>query len=268
MKQVDSKYYDSKYFQYQSNSPNFSKKLKLVNFLKKFKEISSLVSLKSTDLICDYGCGTGDLSFVLSLKYNCQIIGIDYSKTAITICNKKNILFQKITQPNSKIKFLNKNNNEIPKLKNVKAIFFCDVFEHLYDHEIKLILEQVSSWHKNPIIVIHTDNNHFLNKIEPLINFIKIISQKTTFEKIKNEKKEEQKRHVNLTNSKELTKKMAKYGYKLIKLQYPKLDKKTIKIQLGNLSVIKPIINLSFLALKIFPSLNPSFYAVYQKITF
>jgi cyclopropane fatty-acyl-phospholipid synthase-like methyltransferase len=263
MKQVNPKLYDKKYFI--SYSPDFSKKVSVSLFQKKYNEISSLIKIKSNETICDYGCGTGDLSFVLSLKYDCPIIAIDYSKTAIDMCKNKNKLFLKSTKQNSNIKFLNKNNNEIPNLKNVKYIYFCDVFEHLYDHEINSVLDKISKWHQNTTIIIHTDNNNYLKYIRPVIDFINIILRKTTLKKIKEERKEEYKRHVNLTNPKCLTKKMSKNSYKLIKIEYPRLNYQTIKTQLGALSKIKPIINLSYFILKITPSLSPSFYAVYKK---
>jgi len=264
MKQVSPKLYNQKYFQ--SFSPDFSKKVKVKFFQKKYNELASLLKIKSNETICDYGCGTGDLSFVLSLKYNCHIVAIDYSKTAIKICKNKNKLFKINTQNKSDIKFLNRNNDKLPKLKNIKVVYFCDVFEHLYDDEISLILKEISNWNKNLVILIHTDNNKYLFYIHPILNLINLIFKKTNLKKIKKERKEELKRHVNLTNPKKLTKKMSDYGYKLIKLEYPKLDIQTIKTQLNYLSSFKLMIKISYLIIKLIPSLNPSFYAIYKKI--
>lgn len=265
MKQVKSKIYNQKYFNFQSSSPDFSKKVNIKSFQKKYDETTSLLKIKSNENVCDYGCGTGDLSFVLSLKYNCPIIAIDYSKTAIDICKNKNKLFLKNTKSNSKIKFLNKNNNQTLKLKNIKAVFFCDVFEHMYDHEISFILNKISKWHKNPTIIIHTDNNNYLKFIRPIFDLINILLKKTNLKKFKKERKEEYKKHVNLTNPKKLTKKMSNFGYKLIKIKYPEINNKIIKNQLGNLSNLKILIKISFLIVKKIPFFSPSFYAIYKK---
>ncbi|MFA5750224.1 MAG: class I SAM-dependent methyltransferase [Candidatus Shapirobacteria bacterium] len=264
MKQVNPKYYDQKYFKIQSISPDFSQKLNPSCFYKKYKEMASMLKIKSIDSICDYGCGTGDLSFLLYLKFKCSIIALDYSSDAIKICQSKLKLFKKNTDAKNNIKFLNKDNKNIPKLKNIKAVYFCDVFEHLYPSEINFIFNKISEW-GNPNIIIHTDNNIYLKYIEPITHLIALILRKTSFKKLKQEKSFQQKRHINLTNPKKLTQTMAKLEYKLVKTKYPKLDKKTIKIQLGNLSKFKLLINLSFFLLKLFPFLSPSFYALYSK---
>lgn len=264
MKQVKVKFYNQNYFKKQSLSPNFNKKLKIKDFQKKYKEISSLIELKSTDFICDYGCGTGDLSFFLSLKYDCQIIAIDYSPNAIKICQKKLKLFKKNTNSKAKIKFINKNNQQIPHFKNIKAIFFCDVFEHLYDSEIKLVLSKFSKWNENLNLVVHTDNNNYLKFIQPIINQISLIMKTTTPQEIKRHFLFDQKRHINLTNPKDLQKKMKSIGFSQKKLVYPKPSLLAVKSQLGKLSKSKIITNFSLKTIKKVPVLSPSFFALYK----
>ena len=264
MKQVKPTLYNQKYFDFQSNSSSFNNKLKISDFHKKYHEIISLISLSSSDHVCDYGCGNGDLSFLIYLKSKCKITAIDYSSDAIKICLSKLDHFKKNTDSNIDIKFLNKNNQNIPKLKNIKAVFFCDVFEHLYNHEIDYIIKQIFQWN-NPKIIIHTDNNIYLKYIYPIANLLALLTRKTTIKKLKAEHLFHQKRHVNLTNPKKLTLKMNKLGYELVKIKYPNIDKKTIKIQLGNLSKYPFLINISFFLLKIFPFLSPSFYALYKR---
>lgn len=46
------------------------------------KLIDSL-GIQSTDLILDYGCGTGILTFYIAHKYGCHVIGVDISRRAI-----------------------------------------------------------------------------------------------------------------------------------------------------------------------------------------
>lgn len=264
MKQVKAKLYNQKYFNFQSYSPDFSKKIKPVDFHKKYHEILSLISLSKKDHICDYGCGNGDLSFLIYLKSKCKITAIDYSPDAIKICKTKLKQFEKNTDKNINIHFLNKNNHEIPKLKNIKFVFFCDVFEHLYPHEINFIVNQISKW-GNPQILIHTDNNIYLKLFPPISNFLLLITGKTTLKKIKQENNFHQSRHVNLTNPKKLTRKMKKLHYNLIKIKYPEVNKQIVILQLGTLSKYPILVNFSFHCLQLFPFLSPSFYAIYQK---
>jgi len=263
MKQVNPKFYDKKYFEFQSSSPNFFKKLTSNKFNKKYQEISNLIKLKPTDKICDFGCGNGDLSFLLFLKYDCSITGIDYSHDAINICQTKLKLFKKNTNNKPKIKFYNLDNQHLPKLKNIKAVYFCDVFEHLYPQEIKLIVNQVSSW-GNPDIVVHTDNDIYLKIIQPIIDATTIITGKSTLKEVKQQKKFHQKRHVNLTNPKKLSQTMETFGYSQQILAYPKIDKETVINQLGSLSKIKLLVKLSLFIVKLLPFLIPSFYSVYS----
>lgn len=264
MKQVKAKLYDQKYFDFQSCSPDFSKKVKPTDFHKKYHEILSLISLSKNDSICDYGCGNGDLSFLIYLKSKCKITAIDYSPDAIKICLSKLKQFKKNTDSKTNIVFLNKNNQEIPKLKKIKAVFFCDVFEHLYPHEINFIVNQISKW-GNPKIIIHTDNNIYLRLFSPISNFLSLITGKTTLKKIRQENKFHQSRHVNLTNPKDLTKAMKKLKYELLKIKYPEVNLKIVQLQLGKLSKYPVLVNLSLFLLKLFPFFSPSFYAIYQK---
>jgi len=262
MKQVNSKYYNQKYFKFQSNSPDFSSRLSPKDFHKKYQEIASIIKLQSKDHICDLGCGTGDLSFLLWLKSKCQITAIDYSPDAIKICRQKKKIFIK-KNSNPKIYFLNKNNQSLPKLKNIKTVFLCDVIEHLYPSEIDSIIDNIKEWGK-PNIVIHTDNNIYLKIYEPILNFISLLTGKIKFKELQKIKKFHKHRHVNLTNPKKLTKTMKKYGYSLKKIRYPKINKQTIISQLGPLSKFKILIRLSSNILEVFPSLSPSFYCLYS----
>lgn len=245
MKQVSPKYYDQKYFEFQSASPNFKKKITPSNFVKKYQEIASLISLAPSDHICDFGCGNGDLSFLLSLKYHCRISSIDYSPDAINICRSNLVLFQKNTNPNPNIKFYNRDNQHLPSLKKIKAVYFCDVFEHLYPSEIKFIIKSITKW-GNPDIVVHTDNNLYLKYVEPIIELICLLTQKTTKNQLRQQKKFHQKRHVNLTNPYRLKKDMAKLGYYQVKLQYPQIDQK------NHPSTTRPIIKIQFFCISIF----------------
>jgi SAM-dependent methyltransferase len=264
MKQVKPKLYDQKYFDYQSMSPDFSQKLTTTNFHKKYQEIGNLIKLNSTDKVCDLGCGNGDLSFLLSLKYHCQIIAIDYSSDAIKICRSKLAQFKKTTSNQINLKFYNLDNLHLPKLKNVRAVYFCDVFEHLYPDEIKFVVATVSKW-GSPDIVVHTDNNFYLKLIQPIINIISLITGKTTLKQIDQQKKFDSKRHVNLTNPHQLKKTMEKLGYQQTLLSYPGIDIQTIKSQLGSLSKFKLVVNLSLTLARLFPFLIPSFYSVYSQ---
>lgn len=264
MKQVKSKLYDQKYFDYQSTSPDFSQKLTKNSFHKKYQEIANLIKLKPSDKICDLGCGNGDLSFLLFLKYQCHITAIDYSSAAIKICKSKLTKFKKNTFIQTQINFYNLDNLHLPNLKDIRAVYFCDVFEHLYPDEINFVVNTVSKW-GNPDIIVHTDNNLYLKLVQPFINIISLLMGKTTIKQIKQKKEFDKKRHVNLTNPPHLRKTMKKLGYYQTCLTYPSINSQIIKTQLGQLSNFQFIVNVSLKMAQLFPFLIPSFYCVYTK---
>lgn len=261
MKSVNPKKYNKNYWGI-FKQPNYaSYHPRLAN--KKFREINSLIKIKKTDFIVDLGCGQGDMCFYLSAKYNCQIIGIDYSKDAINLANKHLKDFR-TKYKSANIKFYNLNNQHLPNLKNVKYVFLNDVIEHLYCQELKLMFNKIKDWGNNTRIAIHTDNNIYIRFIRPFTDIIgKCIGSfdKNYFSSRKNIEK----LHVNLTNPYQLKKFMSNLKYKQIKLDYPQVDIKTINNQLG-FKKNNPISFLIKFFLNLFRPLSPSFYAIYIKI--
>ena len=214
----------------------------------------------------DFGCGNGNLSFYLALKYHPTIIGIDYSKDAIVICNeRKTVLLNKKVNL-SKISFVNRNNQSLPELNNISAIYACDVFEHMYDTEINKVLKIFKRWKgkKNIKLIVHTDNDLYLNFVRPLLDLLALITGKTTIKFLTGRNIEEKKVHVNLTNPSKLNRLMSRHGFHQNILTYPKVTTKKISQQLGPLSRFRLLVQTAFIILSVLKFLSPSFYAVYE----
>ncbi len=264
MKQVKSTVYDKDFFKRVYGADNHSFDFSSGVSKDYYKEMVDLVKLKKSDTIVDYGCGNGNLSFLLWKKYHCKIIAFDYSKDAIDICNERLKNFKK-RFPQMDISFLVANNTNLPQLTKVRAVYFCDVVEHMYDNEINLAISNIKSWSQRKIkIVIHTDNNYYLRFVRPVIVFFMILLGKKTVSQAMSDKQEESRVHINLTNPNILAKKLKQLKVKHLKTLYPKVTKAKIKKQLSVFREINPIISFCYFALNLIPFLSPSFYSVFR----
>lgn len=262
MKQVSSQKYD---VQYWDNFPfSYNRKIKLEEYGDVPNRISKLLRLKKTDTVVDLGCGTGLVTFFLLQKYNCKVIGIDYSKDAIKICKYNKKKFLENNRINStKITFLNKTISELATFKDIKAVYLKDVIEHLYDEEINKILGKIKKWNKKTIyLAIHTDNNLYLRYVRPFEDLINLLLHKTTRKKIKKRNKYEAERHVNLMTANQLKSKLLRQGFVIYKVEYATLNYKKIREQLRIISQLKPLLLIIYFFAKILFFLRPSFYVL------
>lgn len=267
MKSVDVKKYDKEYFESKLTSVDYHKKVSPSDFKPLHRNIATLLKNKPTDFIIDYGCGNGDLSFLLALQYKSRVLGIDYSKDAIILANKNRRLLSKTKSLDLKhTSFISCPNNKLPSLSGVTLIYLADVIEHLYHGEIDIIIKKFLTWNdKNLKIVIHTDNNDYLQYIRPFIDTLSVIMRKTTIKQIKARNEWERERHVNLTTPRELTKKFKNYGFKVTKLKYSPITRQNIQSQLGSLRSV-PFLVISIYKLgNLFSFLLPSFYIILQR---
>ncbi len=268
MKQVSSTVYNGKYFSTFLKSPDFSHRVNSSQFKRKYHETALLVPINDRTRLVDFGCGDGDFCFFLDCTYKPTVVGIDYSKDAIKICQTKLHNYKKNSNPKAKIKFYNRNNNQLPKLKNIDYVFALDVFEHLYDHEIKTILKTFESWNRNSKIIIHTDNTVYLKYVAWFFDLLEIVIKKTPLKDIQHRYQLNSKMHINLTNPWILKKKMKMWGYQENMRYFPQANDQTISSQLGELGKIKIINNSIKTILRHFSFLAPSFYAIYEKTTY
>lgn len=267
MKQVDSNRYNKEYFirvfgqsRYLEDAGYFASEQHSI-----YQEIAGLVEINPADTVVDYGCGNGNLTFYLASRFRCKIIGIDYSKEAIDICNEK---LSQVSNYSAQIKFINCNNNDyVYDFRNIKIVFFCDVLEHMFDEEIETLLKQVKKWNINDEvkIAVHTDSNHYLKFINPFFNLLNILLRKKSLNQIKKESKIDRELHVNLTTPQKLRNKMEKWGYRQVVLRYPSPTEARVKKQLGGLQSIPYLSKMCVYMLKRFGFLSPTFCAVYEK---
>ncbi|KXK07438.1 MAG: Ubiquinone biosynthesis O-methyltransferase [Microgenomates bacterium OLB22] len=269
MKTVDPTKYDSAYFTKVMRSVDYTKKVTIKDFKPIHHHIADLIRLTPDDLIVDYGCGNGDLAFLLAMKYGCHVVGIDYSKDAIDIANKYRAYLAKTKSLDlEKTEFYCYDITHTPKKfhRDVSAVYLADVIEHLYDSEIEVLMRLINKWSNKDIqLIIHTDNNAYLTYIRPLIDVLSILTGASSLSTIQQRNIWEKERHVNLTTPIELRKKMRELGFVQVKMTYSLVDKATIAAQIGGLARIPGITACLYLCANIFSFLLPSFYSVFRK---
>lgn len=266
MKQTDSTLYDKEYYQnaygtsvVAADGPYFSSQHHTI-----FSEMANMLHVEHGSTIVDYGCGNGDLTFFLVARYGCRAIGIDYSKSAVDICREKLTM---LPLQKDKITFINANNDQTHAFQNIAAVYMADVVEHMYDPEIALVLEQFKTWGEKIKVVIHTDNNIYLNTIRPIFDLIDIVCGFRTWKQVRDANRLDRSLHINLTNPFRFRKFMKAHGFKEVLFKYPTLHREErIRRQLGPLGKISFLVGLSTFVLDTLNFLSPTFYALYEKI--
>ena len=262
-KGVDPSVYDQGYYAGRYENIDYQNLKGLDDFDHIYQKAGSMTDFHVQDKIVDFGCGAGHMAFYLYMKYKCGITGVDYSRDALLLCKKNLEILERrpgCSSIREKVRFFLLDINNLPDFEGVKAVFLIDLVEHLYGHELDLLLIKTKKWGGKIKIIIHTDNNYYLKFVQPAINFLSVCFGKTSFQKIKNAKAESAKGHVNLTTPGKLKAKLISHDFKVLKIEYPSIDIAVIKKQMGPIANYR-IISYSVLFFgKILYFLRPSFY--------
>lgn len=127
-------------------------------------ELLKKIKVKSNDVVLDIGCGRGDIT--LNLGSQCKMAyGIDYAADAITLANEIKDKYPKKIK--DKVKFLKINAKKLDFPDNTfDVIIAIDVFEHLYDPELRKSLKEMKRVLKpNGVLFIHAGTNRLLYDI-------------------------------------------------------------------------------------------------------
>lgn len=163
MQKVNAKEYTKKYFLTGCEGGKEWQESAGLKLTPRMKYAVDLVRLKKGMMVLDFGCGRGE-TVIYVAKKGASVFAVDYSKTAINLCKQSIKKLPKSVR--TKIKLLQKNVEGL-KLKNnsLDIIFFLDVFEHLTNKELEIILKKFFDYLKSGgKLVIHTaPNTKFYN---------------------------------------------------------------------------------------------------------
>ncbi|GEM_PF-1544395 len=268
MKSVSPKKYNRFYFQH-FGFIDYKKGLQKAKFKKTHLHIISLLRHTVRDSIVDFGCGMGDLDFLLAKKYpsGINIVGIDYSKDAIQIAQKNmKIIARTDFRKIKNITFACHSNDNLPTLTNITHVYLADVLEHMYEEEIHHVLSEIIKWNKNKItLLIHTDNKYYLLFIKPIVFFIFFVAGKISLQRIRSGDKWTEERHVNLKTPRSLVDVLQHFGFTIKKFEYSPISSVAIRTHFTMVKlpefIIRIIINLAFF----FRFLMPGMYLVAER---
>lgn len=166
---VDSAIYDADYYLKDGYGGDISR------FIQSLEEPSPLVDypieaadLKKGEKVLDIGCGIGRLIYACARR-GCIAEGVDFSKDALSIAAKAVEALPGEFRQN--VKLINDDVKNIPNAAKYDVIFMCDVVEHLYDWELKVLFDKVKELLKpgSGRLVVHTaPNRWYINFIFPL----------------------------------------------------------------------------------------------------
>lgn len=105
------------------------------------KKIISLIHVNPNEKVLDIGCGRGEVAIWLA-KQGCQVVGIDYSASAIKLANKALLLQPKAIQQKIKFQRMNLNNLVFSNTK-FDVVICTEVLEHIYPDEQDQLLKQI-----------------------------------------------------------------------------------------------------------------------------
>lgn len=107
------------------------------------EKLVQLDILKREDVVVDYGCGKGRISFFVNSQIGCKVIGIDHSKKLIEFANEN----LKRYGGSEDIVFVHANAEEyVPEEAN-RLYFFNPFSSHIFQKVLKRIAE---SYERNP----------------------------------------------------------------------------------------------------------------------
>ncbi len=151
-KPVEASLYNDEY--YMSKNHGYEEFLRGYKLLPQFEKFI-FDNIKKTDKVLDIGCGRGEV-IVRCAKKGIICFGVDYSKSAISIC-KEVLKNQKIRSDRAKV--MNAKKLEF-KDKQFDIVIMMDVVEHLHDWELAKALSEARRVLKpRGKILIHTSPN-------------------------------------------------------------------------------------------------------------
>ena len=107
------------------------------------EKLIQLDILKREDVVVDYGCGKGRISFFVNSQIGCKVIGIDHSKKLIEFANEN----LKRYGDSEDIVFVHANAEEYVPGEANRLYFFNPFSSHIFQKVLKRIAE---SYERNP----------------------------------------------------------------------------------------------------------------------
>lgn len=165
-RKVDPSLYTRDYFERHCRGQDRLSDLEAGQLHEIFTRAVRAAALKGKERVLDYGCGRGELVYHCA-RTGCEVTGIDVSRAAIqmaqeTIAPLSRDLKQKIELRAASVEEL----ELVDRAYDV--IFMIDVFEHLYDGELDILIPKFyRALKKDGRLIIQTPNLLYENVLYP-----------------------------------------------------------------------------------------------------
>ena len=181
--------------------------------------------IASNHRVLDFGCGRGNLVIELA-KRGCQAVGVDFSKSAIEFAHTYLKRFPEDIQ--NRIQFYQLTMNDLKFEQEFDAIVFNQVYEHLYDWELKILIEKFRrALRPAGKLVISTPNLNYIRYLFPLKRTLEL-----PFKLIKESLRV-------LRGKSKHADSLKKFFKEILKIQYPESEHTKLHINLQTPSTIQ-----------------------------
>jgi ubiquinone/menaquinone biosynthesis C-methylase UbiE len=186
MRRVDPKFYTKKYYLTDATGCGEYKKSFGKILEPRLKRIVQEIPLAKGMKVLDIGCGRGELALWCARSGASEVVGIDYSKSAINLANKARR--RAPTPIRNKIDFKLLDAKKLRfKAKSFDAIIMTEFLEHVYHEEQEIIFKKAKRILKDDgFVYFHTAPSRWFNDFTykywcyPLSTFLVWISNTLT----------------------------------------------------------------------------------------
>jgi 2-polyprenyl-3-methyl-5-hydroxy-6-metoxy-1,4-benzoquinol methylase len=175
--------------------------------------------------ILDFGCGRGSLAVALAHR-GCFVTGVDYSQDALRFAEAFKEKFSHDIQ--DRVHYLHRSMSELDFQSEFDTIVLNQVYEHLYDWELDILLRKFREALKpDGTLVISTPNDHYIRYLFPTKRIInlptKIVKESVRVLRGKS-------RHADS---------MSKFVREIFKIRYPESEHNQLHINMQTPSSMK-----------------------------
>jgi ubiquinone/menaquinone biosynthesis C-methylase UbiE len=163
MRRVNPRHYTEKYYLsgctgYQEFRKYWGKVLET-----RLERLAGIILSVEDKKVLDIGCGRGEMVFWASRNGASQAVGIDYSKSAVSLARKA--LKKQPKEVRGKVQFKQMDAKNIKfKDNSFDAVFLIEVLEHLYPEEQELVMKEVDRVLKDDgFVFVHTAPGRLFN---------------------------------------------------------------------------------------------------------
>lgn len=155
---VSSRIYTKQYYLNDCFGAETFKKTSGKELPEKIQKFIANIHIKKGMRILDVGCGRGDLAFYLA-RHGASVVGIDYAQAAIAIAEHARRMQSKSIQKLVSFQRMNAKKLNFPS-DNFDVVISIDVFEHLYQEELVIAMQEIKRVLKpKGILLVHTEPN-------------------------------------------------------------------------------------------------------------